>query len=75
MSIDIFVMPKVGDRVMRTMSSSLAQSRRNDQPEPCIVTYVNKAKNYYQVTFVNSGIKECYKVPEVDELENFKKDY
>lgn len=75
MSIDICVMPKVGDRVMHIMSSSWAQSRQDDQPEPCIVTYVNKDKNYYQVTFVNSGIKECYKVPEVNELKNFKKDY
>lgn len=44
-------------------------------PLRCIVTYVNKEKHWYQVTFVDSGVKKCYMVPEVNELENFKKDY
>lgn len=76
MNDDIFVMPKVGDRIMRVMSFSWANTHKEDnKPLPCIVTYVNKKRHYYQVTFSDSGIKECYKIPDVDRLEQFKKDY
>ena len=57
-------LPRVGDRIMRPMAHN--QIWKDDGIEPCIVTYVNKDKNWYQVTFVNSGIKECYKVPSFD---------
>lgn len=73
MSIDIYAMPKVGDRVMRKMNTYRIWN--DNGPLRCIVTYVNKEKHWYQVTFVDSGVKECYMVPEVNELENFKKDY
>ena len=59
---------------MRTMSAASFESA-TDAPEPCIVIYVNKPKYYYQVKFVNNGIKECYKVPNVNEIDAFKSDY
>lgn len=65
--------PKVGDRIMKTMSSSACW--KEDKPEPCIVTYVNKPKKYYQVKFVDSGLTECYKVPNIDVIKQFKDDY
>ena len=66
-------LPRVGDRIMRPMTHN--QIWKDDGIEPCIVTYVNKDKNWYQVTFVNSGIKECYKCPDYDPLSEFKKEY
>ena len=66
-------LPRVGDRIMRSMSHN--QIWKDDDIEPCIVTYVNKDKNWYQVTFVTSGIKECYKCPDYDPISEFKKDY
>ena len=66
--------PKVGDRLMKFISSS--NIARDDQKlEPCIVVYVNKKNSYYMVEFVNTKLRECYKVPEVDEIKNFKHDY
>lgn len=67
----IVKMPKVGDRIMRVMVTH--QSWKDDTPLPCVVTYVNKQKNYYQVTFQESGVKECYKIPDLDELGSLKK--
>ena len=69
----IVVMPKVGDRIMRVMTTP--NIWKEDGPKPCVVTYVNKTKNWYQVTFADSGVKECYMVPDIDELEDFKKNY
>ena len=40
-----------------------------------MVVYVNKKKNYYLVEFIETKLKECYKVPEVDEIADFKRDY
>lgn len=69
---DVRKLPKVGDRLMRIMSSTVLGSQA-DRPERCIVTYVNKEKSYYQVMFEDSGIKECYRVPdEIDILGEFK---
>lgn len=69
----IVKMPRVGDRIMRVMA--MHQSWKDDTPLPCIVTYVNKQKNYYQVSFTESGVKECYKVPDLDDIGSFAKDY
>lgn len=67
-------LPKVGDHLMRTMTSANL-SAKEKKPEPCIVTYVNYPKQYYQVTFIDSGIKECYKIPSINELDQFVTDY
>jgi hypothetical protein len=69
-----FVLPRLGDRLMRKMTS-INFGTIDTKPEPCVVTYVNKPKRWYQVTFVKSGIKECYKVPETDNLAVFKEYY
>lgn len=71
---DTMKMPKVGDRIMRVMSST-AWNTKDDKPEPCVVIYVSKPKHYYTVEFANSGIKESYKVPHVDELKDFQETY
>ena len=66
--------PKVGERLMKSISFSSAFNG-NDKLEPCIVVYVNKKKNYYMVEFIDTKLRECYKFPEVDEIEMFKSDY
>ena len=67
-------LPKVGDRLMKSISFTHA-FQGDDKLEPCVVVYVNKKKNYYLVEFVETKLKECYKVPEVDEIADFKRDY
>ena len=74
MKNDEMRMPKVGDRLMRVMSSTCFANSQTE-PEPCIVIYICKPKHYYTVQFVASGIKESYKVPFVDEIKSFKEDY
>lgn len=67
-------LPKIGDRIMRVMTVptfGLAKSG----PEPCIVIYVNKPKYYYTVEFIRTGLRESFKVPDIDEIQNFKDDY
>lgn len=66
--------PKVGERLMKSISFS-STFNGNDKLEPCIVVYVNKKKNYYMVEFIDTKLRECYKFPEVDEIEMFKSDY
>ena len=66
-------MPKIGDHLMKIMHSS--SLRMEEEPLPCVVTYVNKPKNYYQVTFDDFDIKECYKLVEFDEIDDFKRRY
>lgn len=71
-----FSLPSVGDRLMRIMSGSKsANYKYYEITEPCTVVYVNKDKAYYTVQFIKTGIRESYKVPEVDELKLFKNDY
>ena len=68
------ILPKVGDRLMRTMTSiSLGASEA--KPSPCIVTYVNAKKKYYTVEFVDSGVRECYKPPIINEIDMFKDEF
>ena len=59
-------LPQVGDKLLRRMTASEDQSGALYQPEHCIVAYVNKEHHWYQVTFINSGIRECYGVPVFD---------
>ena len=67
-------MPKVGERLMRVMTGARVDSMYSKE-EPCIVIFVNKPKKYYTVEFVNTGIKESYKIPFVDEIKAFQEDY
>lgn len=59
-------MPKVGDRLMRIITGSRYDDKVTYRVEPCVVTYVNLLNSWYQVEFVNLGIKECYKLPVFD---------
>lgn len=71
---DIYKLPKVGDRLIRHLDLGVEGKKLY----PCVVTYVNKSHSWYQVTF-DSGIRACFKVPEVNYiqwvLETFQKDY
>ena len=69
-------LPKVGDRLMRVMTADTRW--KEDKPEPCVVVYVSKPKHYYTVQFVDTGIKESFKIPLIDDakmLEYFQIDY
>lgn len=70
-------LPKLGDVVLQVMTSTYIGSK-DDRPEPCTVIYVNKPKRHYTVRFVNTGLRENYKVPPVDErriIEQFRDDF
>lgn len=70
-------LPKVGDRLMRTMTGANFGEKYN-APEPCVVVYVSKPKHYYTVQFVGSGIKESFKTPLLDDnkmLKQFQDDF
>lgn len=67
-------LPKVGDRLMKIMTAP-THGITKPEPEPCIVTYVNKPNSYYTVRFIESGLMESYKVYGIDELEFFKENY
>lgn len=74
---DVMTMPKVGTRLMRIMTGINFGDKFNT-PEPCLVVYVSEPKHYYTVKFVNTGIKESYKVPYIDDqmmIKKFKEDY
>lgn len=71
---DDMSMPKVGDKLMKTMTSTSFMNS-DDRPELCVVVYCNKPKHYYVVEFVESGVREAYKLPCVDEIGFFKRDY
>lgn len=73
-SVSIEKLPKVGDRLMKKVSFPKTFEDR-DKLDPCTVVYVNKKHNYYLVEFVESKIRECYKIPEIDEITVFKEDY
>lgn len=59
-------LPKVGDRLTRVISEYACEYDDRYIPESCIVTYVNEEHGWYQVEFINSGIKECYGRPVYD---------
>lgn len=59
-------LPKVGDLLERVLSTTGLDPDAVYNPEPCIVTYVNEAHGWYEVQFVDSGLKECYNYPVFD---------
>ena len=67
-------LPRVGDRLMKPITFTYAY-KEDDKLYPCTVIYVNKDHNFFTVEFVDSKLKESYKVPEVDEISDFKRDY
>lgn len=67
-------LPRVGDRLMKPITFTHTLNE-DDKLYPCTVIYVNKDHNFFTVEFVDSKLKESYKVPEVDEIGDFKRDY
>ena len=67
-------LPRVGDRLMKPITFTYTYNE-GDKLYPCTVIYVNKDHNFFTVEFVGSKLKESYKVPEVDEIGDFKRDY
>lgn len=59
-------LPKVGDRMMRILSCGNLQQAECFVPKPCKVVYVNEPHNYYEVEFLESGLRECYSLPDFD---------
>lgn len=59
-------LPKIGDKLIRLMTSNNRYNGDFYNPEPCEVTYVNEKKGWYEVLFTDSKIKECYSVPTFD---------
>lgn len=74
MNFNSFCMPNVGDHLMRTMTvPSFGVTPAGE--EHCVVIHVNPRKKCYTVQFIETGIRETYKVPDVDEIQAFKQDY
>lgn len=59
-------LPKVGDRITRVMSRGNLGQAESFITEPCEVVYVNRTHNWYEVRFLNSGLRECYSCPDFD---------
>lgn len=59
-------LPKVGERLMRVITSTYF-GYKDDKPKPCVVVFVNAAHRYYTVQFTESHIKESYKPSPGDE--------
>lgn len=58
------VLPNVGDKLTKVMSRGSFAQAEFMIPEACEVTYVNTAHNWYEVRFINSGLRECYSLPD-----------
>lgn len=72
--INDYTMPNVGDILMRKMHAPSFDISEVGV-EQCVVTFVNPKKHYYTVKFLDSGIQESFKVPYLDEVEDFKQVY
>lgn len=61
-------LPKVGDELMRRPSYYYGFYSRYDLnvERPCVVTYVHPEHLWYSVRFVQSGIVESYKLPDLN---------
>lgn len=67
-------LPKLGERMMR-ISIKAKFGTTDGVPCPCVVIYVNEPHKYYTVKFDKTNIRESYKIPDIDELKNFKRDF
>lgn len=56
------LLPRIGSTIMRVPSNRLPDQL--PVPLPCIVVKVHRRHLWYMVRF-KSGVRECYKVPEV----------
>lgn len=72
--INNYAMPNVGDILIRKMhvpSFGLSEV----SAEQCVVTFVNHKKHYYTVRFLDSGVLESFKVPYLDQVDDFRQAY
>ena len=58
-------LPRVGDRRME-VPTILRDKSYGREPQPCVVTYVNRLHMWYEVRFEN-GTRESYKLPRIEE--------
>ena len=54
------------DHLAEEVPTVLRDKSYSREPQPCVVTYVNRRHLWYEVKFKN-GIRECYKLPRVKE--------
>lgn len=59
-------LPEVGDRLVRVMTATTWDLGDVYKPEPCEVVYVNKTHRWFEVRFLESGVRECYNLPTFD---------
>lgn len=59
-------LPKVGDKLLRAINVGIYDPDISCIPKPCVVTFVNEKHGWFEVTFDNSDLKECYKLPTFD---------
>ena len=60
------MLPRVGERRMEKMTASTACLVTSPTPLPCVVVEVNTEGLWYRVQFEQTGICQCYKVPELN---------
>lgn len=58
------LLPEVGDELMRTPNTEKSWGMSNPRPRKCVVEQVNRDHLWYRVRFPDSGLTECYKVPD-----------
>ena len=66
-------MPKVGDHLMHVMTAGAFHGLGEE--EDCIVIHTNPNHRHYTVQFMSTGIRETFKLPAVDEIAAFKRDF
>lgn len=54
-------LPKVGDKLVRTLECGRTFGLGDPKPQPCVVTYVNEKNLWYEVEFP-TGIRHSYKM-------------
>ena len=59
------MLPKVGDKMARVPTLYKSPGMTDLPLLPCVVDYVNVEHLWYRVRF-ESGLRECYKVPELE---------
>lgn len=59
------LLPNVGDELVRKPYSRQVLLTERPKPQRCVVVYVNRDHLWYRVRF-DSGIHECYKVPDIE---------
>ena len=59
------LLPKLGDHLYRTPAFMEDEHHRNRHRRECVVIAVNTQAHWYRVRFVDTGLCQCIRVPEV----------